>query len=55
MLARKIVLRPVHTKNDNYKNNYISVHTSGQYSVFILSARSSAALSFQAYDSGIGH
>ncbi len=35
---------PVHTKNDNYKDNDISVHTSERYRLFILSARSSAAL-----------
>ncbi len=38
------VSSPVHTKNDNYKDNDISVHTSERYRLFILSARSSAAL-----------
>ncbi len=36
---------PIHTKNnnfeDNYKDNNISVHASGRYHLFILSARSS--------------
>ncbi len=41
---------PVHTKNDNYKDKDISVHTSEQYRLFILStARSSAALNSQAH------
>ncbi len=31
------VLRPIHTKSNNYKDNYISVHTSGRYRPFILS------------------
>ncbi len=35
---------------DNYKDNDISVHTSKQYRLFILSARSSAALNSQARD-----
>ncbi len=39
---------PIHTKNNNYNSNYkdndISVHTNGRYRLFILSARSSAAL-----------
>ncbi len=43
-----IELSSVHIKNDNYKDNYmynnISIHTSGQYHLFILSAHSSAAL-----------
>ncbi len=34
----------VHTKNDNYKDNDISVHTSEQYRLFILSMRASATL-----------
>ncbi len=42
-------LSPVHTKKDNYTDNYkdkdISVHTSGWYTVFILSAHASAAFS----------
>ncbi len=41
-------LSPVHTKNDNYKDNDISVHTSERYRLFILSARVSATLNFQA-------
>ncbi len=48
---------PVHTKNDNYKDNYkdndISVHTSEQYRLFILSVCSSAALNSQAHNSRI--
>ncbi len=48
-----LVLSPVQTKDDNYKYNYISVHTSGRYRLFILSARSSAALNSQAHDSRI--
>lgn len=28
------VQRPVHTNNDNWKDNYISVHTNGQFSVY---------------------
>ncbi len=47
------LLSPIHTKNDNYKDNDISVHTSGRYRLFILSARSSAALNSQACDSRI--
>ncbi len=51
------VLSPVHTKNENYKDNYkdndISVHTSERYRRFILSARSSAALNSRARDSRI--
>ncbi len=51
------VLSPVHTKNENYKDNYkdndISVHTSEWYRRFILSARSSAALNSRARDSRI--
>ncbi len=42
------VLSPVHTKNDNYKDNNISVHTSERYHLFILSARASAALNSRA-------
>ncbi len=34
-------LRPIHTKHDNYKDNDIRVHTSEQYRLFILSARTS--------------
>ncbi len=41
-------LSPVHTRNDNYKDNNISVHTSGQYRLFILSAHSPAALNSRA-------
>ena len=41
-------LRPVHTKNDDYKDNDISVHTSERYLLFILSARSSGALNSRA-------
>ncbi len=41
------VLSPVHTKHDNdkdnYNDNYICVHTSERYRLFILSARASAA------------
>ncbi len=44
-------LRPVHTKDDNYKDNDISVHTSRQYRLFILSARSSAVLNSWACNS----
>ncbi len=44
----ELYLSPIHTKNNNYDSNYkdtdISVHTSGRYRLFILSARSSAAL-----------
>ncbi len=39
---------PVHTKNDNYKDKDISVHTSERYRLFILSAHSSAALNSRA-------
>ncbi len=39
---------PINTKNDNYKDNIISVHTSGQYRLFILSSCSSAALNSRA-------
>ncbi len=39
---------PVHTKNNNYKDNDISNHTSKQYHLFILSAYSSAALNSRA-------
>ncbi len=39
--------------NDNYTDSYISIHTSGQYCLFILSARLSAALNSQARDSRI--
>ncbi len=41
-------LRPVHTKNVNYKDSYISIHISGQYRLFILCAHSSATLNSQA-------
>ncbi len=34
----------IHTKNDNYKDNDISVHTSERYRLFILSACASAVL-----------
>ncbi len=37
-----MLLSPVHTKNDNY--NDISIHTSEQYCVFILSTHSCATL-----------
>ncbi len=40
--------RPVHTKNDNYKYNFINVHNSGRYRLCILSTRSSVALDSQA-------
>ncbi len=30
----------IHTKDDNYKDNDLSVHTSERYRLFILSARS---------------
>ncbi len=36
-------LKLVHPKNNTYKDNYISVHTSWWYCPFILSAYSSAA------------
>ncbi len=48
-------LRPVHTKNDNYKDNDISVHTSELYRLFILSASLSAALNSRARDSRIDY
>ncbi len=31
----RVQLSPVHTKNDNYKDKDISVHTSGRYRLFI--------------------
>ncbi len=44
------VLSPVHTKHDNdkdnYNDNYICVHTSERYRLFILSARASACFKF---------
>ncbi len=47
------VLSPVHTKHDNdkdnYNDNYICVHTSERYRLFILSARASAALNSRAH------
>ncbi len=50
-------LRPVHTKEDNCKDNYkdndISVHTSKQYRLFILSAHASAALNFKLLIAGL--
>ncbi len=46
-------LSPVHTKHDNdkdnYNDNYICVHTSERYRLFILSARESAALNSRAH------
>ncbi len=46
-------LSPVHTKHDNdkdnYNDNYICVHTSERYRLFILSARASAALDSRAH------
>ncbi len=46
-------LSPVHTKHDNdkdnYNDNYICVHTSERYRLFILSARASAALNSRAH------
>ncbi len=33
------IKNPVHTKNDNYKDTNISVHTSERYRLFIRSAR----------------
>ncbi len=48
-----IDLSPVHTKHDNdkdnYNDNYICVHTSERYRLFILSARASAALNSRAH------
>ncbi len=41
------VLSPVHTKNDNYKDNNISVHTTERSSVYS-KARASAALNSRA-------
>ncbi len=41
-------LSPVHTKNDNYKDNNISIHTSRRYRLYILSARASVFLNYQA-------
>ncbi len=46
-------LRHIHTKNDNYKDNYISIHTSRQYRLLILSARVSAGLNSQDHYSRI--
>ncbi len=47
------MLSPVHTKHDNdkdnYNDNYIRVHTSERYRLFILSARASAALNSPAH------
>ncbi len=43
------LLSPVHTKHDNDKDNYICVHTSERYRLFILSARASAALNSRAH------
>ncbi len=44
---------PVHTKHDNdkdnYNDNYICVHTSERYRLFILSPRESAALNSRAH------
>ncbi len=34
----------VHTKNDNYKDNDISIHTSRRYHLYILSAHTSVSL-----------
>ncbi len=45
-----ILLSLVHTKNNTYSDN---VHTSRQYCLFIISARSSDALNPQAHDSRI--
>ncbi len=39
---------PVHTKNENYKDNDISIPTGERYRLFILSARASVALNSQA-------
>ncbi len=47
-----ILLSLVHTKNNNYKDND-NIHTSRQYCLFIISARSSDALNPQAHDSRI--
>ncbi len=48
-----VALSPVHTKHDNdkdnYNDNYICVHTSERYHLFILSARASAALNSRAH------
>ncbi len=50
-------LNPAHTKidnyNDYYKDNNMSVHTSGRHRQFILSANVSTALNFRACDSSI--
>ncbi len=46
-------LRPVHTKEDNCKDNDISVHTCKQYHLLILSARASAALNFKLLIAGL--
>ncbi len=43
-----IQLRPIHTKDDNYKDKYISVHPSERYCLFILSAHLSTALNSRA-------
>ncbi len=47
------LLSPIHTKNNNYKDNHkdnnISVHTSKIYRLFILSARVSTALNSRAH------
>ncbi len=42
-------LSPIHTKNDNYKDNYISILTSERHRLFILSACASAALNYRAH------
>ncbi len=42
------VLSPIHTKNDNYKDKDISIHTSGRYCLFIVRAHLSAALNSRA-------
>ncbi len=51
--ASVVLLSPVHTKHDNdnddYNDNYICVHTSERYRLFILSARASAALNSPAH------
>ncbi len=47
--VKSTVLSPVHTKNVNYKDNDISVHTSERYLLFILSTRASAALNSRAH------
>ncbi len=39
-----ICLSPVHTKDDNYKDNDIIVHTSERYRLFILSTSASLSL-----------